>query len=196
MARSTITDHEREFVETWENIATYQNTVIKLNSRGDEYHEVILGENKSFTITTEERMITQERILDTKHDPFLNGSFRPVNVPDDITIETNPNALSDQEILDIFSSSEMAWGEWMKLLDSPATLTRMVDLADDAPGATVKRLREVEARLRQVNPKKRLTSKDEVLQDFIDQESKASEKSDKAGKPERRGQGGRSSAYR
>lgn len=189
MARSTITSAEREFVETWENIATYQNTVIKLNSRGDEYHEVITGENKPFTITTEERMITQERILDKKNDPFLNGSFRPVNVPDDITIETNPNALSDQEILDIFSSSDFAWGEWMTILDSPATLLRMADLANEAPGATVKRLREVEARLREVNPKKRLTSNDEVLQKFIDEESKPK-------KAERRGQGGRSSAYR
>lgn len=188
MARSTITDEERNFVETWQNIAVYQNTIIKLDTRGDEVHELITGENREFTLTTEERMITQGKIMDVKNDPFLNGAFRPVNVPDNISIETNPNALSDEEILDIYTSSEFAWDEWMKMLDSPATLIRMIDLADQADGATVKRLRQVEARLAEVNPKKRLTSNDEVLQEFMDQESKPAR--------ERRGQGGRSAAYR
>jgi hypothetical protein len=192
MARSSITQAEREFVETWENIAPYQNAIIRLDHRGDEKYEVITG-RRTFMITTEERMITQERVVEAKNDPFKNGSFRPINTPEDITVETNPNALSDDEILDIFASSDLAWEEWMKVIDSPATLNRMVDMADEAPGVTVKRLRDVQLRLREVKPPTRLTHKDETLQKFLDQES---QRSDAKPAKERRGMGGRSAAYR
>lgn len=197
MSIGSVTEQDRQFVETWENIATYQNGVIKLDIRGDEKQEVISRPGE-FYITTWERMLTQSKIADTKDDPFKNGAFRPVVVPDNVTIETNPNALSDAEIFDIYAASDFAWNEWMQLLDSPATLNRMVDLADEAPGATVKRLREVQVRLREVSPQRRLTSRDETLQKFMDQESQAAGAAN-GGAPaaaERRGQGGRSAAYR
>ena len=76
MARSAITQEERDFVETWENIATYQNVIIRLDHRGEEKHEVITG-GRVFMITTEERLITQDKVVDSKNDPFKNGSFRP-----------------------------------------------------------------------------------------------------------------------
>jgi len=183
--RSTITQEEREFVETWENIAPYQNAIIRLDVRGDEKHEVIQGENRQFMITTEERILTQSKVVDKANDPFLNGSFRPVVVPDGVTIETNPNALSDDEIMEIFAASDFAWSEWMRTLDSPATLNRMIDLADEAPTMTVKRLREVQLRLREVKPPTRITTKDPELAKFLDQ-----------GTPRERSQGGRSAAYR
>lgn len=191
ISRSTITAAEREFVETWENIATYQNAIIRIDVRGDEKPEVIQG-TRQFMLTTEERMLTQSKILEASNDPFRNGSFRPVNVPSEVTIETNPNALSDEEILEIFQASDFAWSEWMSTIDSPATLNRMVDLADAAEGVTVKRLREVQMRLREVKPPTRLTTNDPELKKFLDQGDNTPQ-----GNPrERRGQGGRSSAYR
>ena len=192
MARSAITQEERDFVETWENIATYQNVIIRLDHRGEEKHEVITG-RRVFMITTEERVITQDKVVDSKNDPFKNGSFRPISTPEDVSIETNPNALSDEEIFDIFASSDLAWEEWMKVIDSPATLNRMIDLADDAPGVTVKRLRDVQMRLRAVKPQTRLTSNDETLQKFLDREIQGG---DQPAPRERRGTGGRSAAYR
>lgn len=185
--RSSITQEAREFVETWENIATFQNAVIRLDVRGDEKHEVISGEHREFYLTTEERMLTQAKVIDKENDPFLNGCFRPVVVPENVTIESNPNALSDQEILDIFAASDLAWGEWMKTITSPATLNRMVTLADDAPGVTVKRLREVQAQLNAVKPPTRLSSRDETLQKFM---------ADDAQRRDTAGTGGRSSSYR
>ena len=189
IGRSTITQAEREFVETWENIAPFQNAIIRLDVRGDEKHEVIQGANRQFMITTEERMLTQSKVVDKENDPFLNGSFRPVVVPEDITIETNPNALSDEEILEIFGASDFAWSEWMHTIDSPATLNRMIDLADQAETMTVKRLREIQMRLREVKPPTRLTSNDPELQKFLDQGQNAPQTGP-------RGQGGRSKAYR
>lgn len=192
IGRSTITQEERDFVETWENIAAYQNAIIRLDPRGEEKHEVVQGEKRHFMITTEERLLTQSKIVDKANDPFTNGSFRPVVVPENITIETNPNALSDEEIFEIFAASDFAWTEWMHTIDSPATLNRMVDLADDAEGVTVKRLREVQMRLREVKPQTRLTYKDELLQK--EQDDYARQGATPA--RERRGQGGRSAAYR
>lgn len=187
MARGSITEEERTFVETWENIASYQNGIIRLDHRGDEKPEMIQGESRPFYITTEERLLTQSRIVDKANDPFKNGSFRPVNVPDNVTIETNPNALSDDEIFGIFSAGDFAWSEWLATLDSPATLRRMIDLADEAEGATVKRLRALEARLVEVKPKTRLESSDETLNKFLNEPS---------GPRRERSQGGRSRAYR
>jgi hypothetical protein len=62
-------------------------------------------------LTAEERLITQDRIVDDRLDPFKNGCFRPVVVPDSVSIDSNPNALSDVEIRSVFISSDLAWAE-------------------------------------------------------------------------------------
>lgn len=188
-SRSSITAEQREFVETWENIAAYQNAIVQLDIRGDEKFKVIQGEKREFYLTTEERLLTQSKVIDAKNDPFLNGAFRPIVVPEGITIETNPNALSDEEILEIFGAGDFAWSEWMQTITSPATLNRMVDLADDAETMTVKRLREVQMRLREVKPQARITSSDPHVQKFLDEGGARPQRED-------RNQGGRSSAYR
>ncbi len=160
MPKGAITDEDREFVETWECVAASTYDVIKLDKRGDEVHELIRG-HRTFFITTEERLITQDRIADVKHDPFLNGAFRPLVVPDSVSIDTNPNALSDDEILSIFVSKEFAWDEWMKVIDSPETLTRMVDLAEKTESdLSLKRYKQVQAKLAEVRPRVRVTQKD------------------------------------
>lgn len=186
----SITQSDREFVETWENIASYQNGIIRLDPRGDEKQEMISGP-RTFMITTQERLITQDRVADKRNDPFSNGSFRPIVVPEDVTIETNPNALSDEEILDIFKCSDFAWGEYMEVIDSPATLNRMIDLADDdrAEGITVRRLREIQIKLRKVQPQKRLTSSDPQLQKFLDTEQARQEAAAQAAQGEQQAQG-------
>jgi hypothetical protein len=94
----SITLDDKAFVEEWEHISPQQWGIIRLDPRGDERHEVISG-RRTFKITTEERIITEDRIRKDDDDPFLNGSFRPVVVPDSVNIESIPNALSDEEIL-------------------------------------------------------------------------------------------------
>jgi hypothetical protein len=89
MLRGSITESDRTFVESWENIAPSQNAIIRLNTRGDEKQEVISG-RRNFMLTTEERLITQDRIVDDRLDPFKNGCFRPVVVPDSVSIDRAP----------------------------------------------------------------------------------------------------------
>lgn len=199
---SSITQQDRDFVETWENIAPYQNAIIKLDSRGEEKPEVIQG-RREFMITTEERLITSNKILQKENDPFKNGAFRPVIVPDDVTIESNPNALGDDEIMQMFQVGEGAWPALLETIDSVATLRRMLDLADESEGISLKRFRSIEDRLLEVRGEPtRITTKDEELAGFLsDQPShkrgggNSNVVTSGASNP-RRGMGGRSSDYR
>lgn len=156
----SITEADKKFVETWENITQSWNTVLRLDRRGDVYDEVIRTP-KRFMVTTEERLLTEDRIIDPVNNPFRNGDFRPIVVPDSVTIESNPNALSEDEMLSIFVSSQLAFDEWMKVIDSPATLQRMLDTADatevDIP---LRRYNAVKERLSEVKPRARVTQKD------------------------------------
>lgn len=165
-SRGSITTEDQEFLETWEHISPQQWGVTRLDSRGDEKAEIIRG-RRSFKITTEERIITQDRIKDDADDPFLNGSFRPIVVPDSITIETNPNALSDDEITEIFASSDLAFSENLRTIDSVATYRRMLELAEDSDDMTVKRFRALEARLEQVRGTVRIDTNDPRLRRFL-----------------------------
>jgi len=193
----SITKEDREFVETWEHVSPQQWGIIRLDPRGEEKHEII-ATRRSFKITTEERIITEDRIRLDENDPFLNGSFRPVVVPDSVTIESNPNALSDEEINKILESdSELAWTEWLKTIDSVATIKRMLELAEDSE-LTVKRFRALEARLEEVRGKVRIDTKDPALKNFLSNRPNAdagNTVASGASNP-RRSMGGRSSDYR
>lgn len=150
MATGSITNEQVDFVETWENLSPMTNYFIKLDIRGDEKHEGVQG-RRQFSLTTQDRLITQQRILDPKDDPFRNGCFRPIITPDDITIESNPNSLSDEDILRIFAASAVAWDEWLSNVDAEHTLRRMVELADDnQDDIPLRRYKQLQARLSDV----------------------------------------------
>lgn len=200
MPLGSITDQDTDFVETWENVASQQNAIWKLDRRGDERQEVVAG-RRTFMLTTQDRIITQDKILERKDDPFLNGSFRPIIVPDNITVETNPNAVSDDEIMKMFSVGDVAWEGILETIDSVGTLRRMLDLADEAEALTLKRYRQVEARLVTVRPSNRITSNDPQLQRFLSDRPNqgggaAPEAADGRANPRRSIGGGRSSDYR
>lgn len=197
MRRGSITDQDTDFVETWENIATRQNAVVRLDARGEERQEVISG-RRNFMLTTEERIITENKVLDPTNNPFKNGDFRPVLVPDSVTIESNPNALSDDEIRHIFSVGDAAWPELLGTIDSVATLRRMLDLAEEAENLTMKRYRDMEHRLLEVRGGERLQLKtnDPELQNFLSDKPRGSRGTTSDGRQNPRRQGGRSSDYR
>lgn len=171
MPTGSITQDQVEFVEEWENVSPMVNYIIRLDVRGEPQQEAVEGPRK-FKITTEERILTEDKILERKHNPFRNGCFRPITVPDEISIESNPNALSNEEILKIFRSSDLAWEGWMDTLDSPATLQRMVDLAEEAEEISLRRYRQLQDRHRQIAGELRhATQKDEDVYKEIGQQS-------------------------
>ena len=189
---SSITDQDKKFVETWENVGPGTTGILRLDARGDVRHEMVRGQ-RSFYITTEERMISQERVLTKELDPFMNGTFRPVVVPDSVTVKTNPNALSDAEINKILKSSELAWSEWMNTIDSIATLRRMMEVAEGLDDFSLKRFREIESRLVEVRPLQRISTNDPALQEYLEETTK---RGGLTGSNPNRRQGGRSSDYR
>lgn len=159
MARQgAITTEQQEFLEEWENVSPSEIWVIKLSPRGDEQHEMAPAGRK-FQVTTEERLIHQAKVADPKNDPYQNGTFRPITVPDEVNVETNPNALSVEDIKRIFQASDVAWNEYMEVIDSPATLHRMMQLAEDSD-ISLSRFRDLEAKFRKANPRRRVTQKD------------------------------------
>lgn len=155
-----ITAEDRSFTEEWENISIPSYAIIKYDVQGGLVHQVIEGRRR-FHVTTAERKVTQERILRVEDDPFLNGAFRPIVVPDSVTVTTNPNALSDDEIHSILVSSDIAWDEWMKVIDSPGTIGRMMDMAGEIDGITLSRYRQLATRLAELRPVQQITSKDQ-----------------------------------
>lgn len=155
----SITEAERRFVESWQSVSDAQNWVIREDRRGDEQYHLVTG-NQTFKITTYERILTQDKIRDVALDPFKNGSFRPIMVPDNVSVKTNPNALSDEDIARVFVSSDIAWNEYMAVIDSPATLRRMIDLAENTD-LPIRRYRELEEKAEEANPMKRVTQKDQ-----------------------------------
>lgn len=160
-ATGAVTEAEKTFVEEWESVSDAQNYVIREDRRGDEVPVHIAGSMK-FKITTYERILTQDRIRDKHFDPFTNGQFRPIMVPETITIQTNPNALSDEDIARIFVASDIAWDAYLDTIDSAATLRRMIDLAENQEhDLSLRRYRSLEQKEQQVNPMKRVIQKDQ-----------------------------------
>lgn len=169
----SLNDAMKEFIEEWESVTPITNFIIKLDARGEFKHDGIIGVRK-FKISTYERLLTQDEIKERELDPFVNGSFRPLIVPEDVTIESNPNALSDEDIDRIFGASELAWGEYLKVVNSPATLRRMVDRAEKAD-ISLKRYRQLEDLLQSSDPSivKRIEQKDQDMFDNLDKPSAA-----------------------
>jgi hypothetical protein len=162
-----VTEKEKSFIETWENVAVGVNYIIRENRRGDNEYFEVKG-NRQFKLSSYDRMLTEDSIVDHKHNPFRNGAFRPIIVPEDVSIESNPNAMSNDDIKSLFRSSETAWDEWMDLIDSPATLKRMIDMANNGEeDLSVRRLRQLESMYEQYtntnNGKRALGYKDPEL---------------------------------
>lgn len=126
----SVSEQEKSFIETWENVGSSVNYIIRENRRGDAEHAEIKGQ-RQFKLSSYDRMLTEDQILDLRNNPFKNGSFRPVIVPENVNIESNPNAMSEEDIRSLFKASDTAWDEWMDMIDSPSTLQRMIDMADD-----------------------------------------------------------------
>lgn len=165
MTQDSYADVDKHFVETWESVVPNSIWLVRLNRRGDEEPFEVIP-RKRFTITSLDRLITQEKIVDRANDPFTNGQFRPVVVPEGINIETNPNALSDEDILALFQASTIAWQEYLKVIDSADTLRRMCELADSSD-ISLARYRELEAQLHTVAPVIGAPQKDAELYEKI-----------------------------
>jgi hypothetical protein len=161
MPKGSITEVDREFIEEWENVSEATFYVLRYDVRGEARQEGIPGGRK-FKLTTEERIITEDRVLRVERNPFRNGSFRPITVPDEYEPERNPNALSNDQIQKMFGASELAFTEFLDGIDSPATMRRAMALGEDSETLTTKRAKLIRERFQELNgPPRHARQKDE-----------------------------------
>jgi hypothetical protein len=155
MMRGSITEDDRNFIETWQNISESKYGIVRLDNRGGETREAIAG-SREFMLTTEDRLITQNKIISKAKDPFTNGTFRPIVVPANVTVESNPNSISDDEIKGLLVQPDETWDAAIAKIDSLQTLRRMLRLADGSD-VTMRRYRQIENMVAEKTPKVRIT---------------------------------------
>lgn len=132
-------DH-RPDVEVWKNAAAGKRYFIVLDRLGHETTRMANG-GRTFTLTSFDRQINQERAATPQLDMFRNGSFVLVKSAKDTEEDEirSANSLTDNEILslvhEVMAGSETIEGAVFNI-DSEQTLHRIYEalvLSDAAP---------------------------------------------------------------
>lgn len=119
-------------LERWRNTTAARYSIRRFDVIGQEVSEVV-GPNREFSLTTVERHRCQERWQNA--DWFTDGTFAPVELPDDLPEDErallvgNPNVLDDKAIVAMVGRSKTALTELLADISSPQTLQRIRDTA-------------------------------------------------------------------
>jgi hypothetical protein len=116
-------------VEVWKNTATGTRWYISFDLQGRETTKTVQG-GRTFTLSTFERQINQERAVSSKMDLFRNGTFVLAKGSEDTEVAEieSPNSLTDAEIAELVQ--EVVYGD-LKVedaianIESPVTLGRV-----------------------------------------------------------------------
>lgn len=113
---------------------------------------------REFMISSADRRLHQSAVADKRYDPFTNGSFVPLSLPEEVAVElgVQPNHVSDAEIRAVALGSEADALAVLRKLDAPAVLGRVLSAAQQL-GASGPRLDLIEAQLDSVDPSKQST---------------------------------------
>lgn len=139
----TTLERARNTVETWRNTQPGLRWYIAFDLQGRETTKTVAG-HRTFTLTTFERQINQERAATPEQDLFRNGGFVLVR-PSAETKEDelgSPNAVTDAAIEDavmqVIGGSKTI-EEVMEGVDSAFTMNRYLDqlVAEDAPTGAI-----------------------------------------------------------
>lgn len=127
-------------LELWRNTAPGMRWYIAFDLQGREKTKTVPG-GRTFTLSTFERQINQERAATPEQDLFRNGTFilaKPSDETDNDEI-FSPNALTDQEIETIVHDvvfGDMKINDVIDQIDSGVTLFRLYEaftLEEKAP---------------------------------------------------------------
>lgn len=135
-------------VEVWRNTAAGMRWYIVFDLQGRETSKTVPG-GKTFTVTTFERQINQERAASPEQDLFRNGTFVLAKASDD-TDESefaSPNARTDAEIEAMVN--EVVYGELdvkaaIGDIDSIVTLGRILEalVIEDAKKSVIDQVKK------------------------------------------------------
>lgn len=140
--------------EMWRSSVAGMLGVIKYDPRGNEYCEVVRS-GQVLAITTEERMLNQERAATEAKDFFKNGSLTPVKLLDDAEdledIAANPNLISEEDMKALFTSNWKIFDAKVDGISNVGTLKKMIAIANEGE-ATVRQVNKLGQRLADLSP--------------------------------------------
>lgn len=154
------TDQAVEY-ESWHNPNLGRVVIIKLDGHGQKRHEII-GANKKFHLTPEERRLNQELCASEEQDIFLNGTLQPIRLipdhEDTARLLHNPNHVSEDDVRSIFKLKIQQFTARLGAISNETALQRLLEIArDDDIDATIKQVDAINERLAEVvvplNPK-------------------------------------------
>lgn len=146
MAINTV-EQMQSTLEVWKNTSLGPRWVVVFDLQGRETTRVISGET-TFTITTFERQINQERAATPELDLFRDGTFVLVKGSKETQVSEveSPQSMTDAELVQFVNDVVYADGtvkerivllnERLDLIESPVTLQRMFEafaMNDDTP---------------------------------------------------------------
>lgn len=157
-------------VEVWKNTAAGARWVKGSDRTGREISKVVPG-GKTFTLSTFERQLNQDSVVDATRDMFRNGTFLLVRSSDE-TIESeilSPNALTDSEIERVVYevlAGTLDMADAIADVDSTVTLHRIWEAAvlEELPAKDVKAVkRKLDSYKKASVPEREIVSGREVV---------------------------------
>lgn len=142
--------------ETWMNAAKGRAGVLKYDRSGNLRQELVRSGGK-IDLTTDERLVNQERAANESLDIFKNGMLVPVKLldtaEDSKDIAENPNLKSETELLAMFKLQWKKFEVEVGNITNTAAIERMIDVAErEEVDATVRQVSVLRARLVELDP--------------------------------------------
>lgn len=142
--------------ETWTNPGKGQVYILTFDARGN-LGSTVVRPNGKIVISTEERLLNQDRAATEGSDVFKNGSLTPVRLiesaEDYQEIASNPNLLSEDDMKDLFKLKAADFKKRLGDINNIIALDRMHELATDENSeinTTVAQLKALESRISDV----------------------------------------------
>ncbi len=118
-------------VEVWKNTAAGMRWYVAFDLQGRETTKTVPG-GRTFTLSTFERQINQERAVSPEVDLFRNGTFVLAKPSEDTVLEEvqTPNSMTDSEIDELVREivfGDLKVADAIEKINSSVTLSRLYE---------------------------------------------------------------------
>lgn len=120
--------------ETWELTVPGRVHVQVLNHLGRPKNITVVGRGRKLRISTLDRELAEERIVNRANNPFQNGML--VRIDKDAPEPESPEAIGDDDLKQLFDSSDSEFEAVLADLGE-LNLRRLLTLAENSDKATV-----------------------------------------------------------
>lgn len=142
-------------LERWRSTTASSVGIVRWNKRleTEEFQRIERG--VEFAISYDERKLNQGKVIRAEHDPFTNGSFAPVHLPDGTPDKTDlekaVDTMTDEELDALINAPQRVFDRDLAKLSSPMALHRLYTMAR-AQEAGPKRLTAIRDALKVADP--------------------------------------------